>query len=372
MIRNDDHWLSLTDAFRSAALGAQDWHPALEGLAQATGSRSGQLIGLGSNAAVPFNIITNLDPAFEEHFVMAGGGNPAINPRVKAGTGAPVLTTLTESDYLTEEEYERDPFLQQIASLWDIAYSCLTTLERDNGLLVGLAVLRSRQEGHITASEREAFAALAPHARAAVRTQLALEGQGADLLTGALEALSIAAFICDRFGYVRALTPAAEALVASGKSLQLTSKRLRATQPAEARALDEAIGATTTARTKPVSAGVKTIVLRGSQHRELPLVLDVVELPSRHVDLGFAPRTLVIARGSGQSDSRRAAIVRAAYQLSAAETDIALQLSKGRNAEAIAAGRRVAIGTVRAQIKSILEKLGVNSQIELVARLNQI
>lgn len=372
MIRNDKHWLSLTDAFQSAALGAQGWHFALEGLAQATGSRSGQLIGLGSNAAVPFNLATNIDPTLEEHFAMIGGGNPAINPRVRAGMAAPVLKTLAESDYLSEKEYERDPFVQEIASAWDIGYSCLTTLERNDGLLVGLAVLRSRQEGHITTSEREAFVALAPHARAAVRTQLALEGQGTFLLIGALESLSIAAFICDRFGYVRALTPAAEALVASGKSLQLSSKRLRASQPAEAQRLEEALGATVTARTKLTSVGTRTVVLRSDQGRGPPLVLDVVDLPSRHFDMRFAPCTLVIARGSTNSDGRKAVIMRAAYDLSAAETDIAVQLSKGRNAAAIAASRRVAIGTVRTQIKSILAKLGVRSQIELVATLNQL
>jgi DNA-binding CsgD family transcriptional regulator len=370
MIRDDEHWLALTDAFHSAGLGAHSWEPALEGIAQATGSTSGQLIGLGSNAAVPFNLMTNADPAFAEHFALTGGGDPEINCRVKAGASAPPLKVLAEADYLTEDEYDRDLFLQQLDSLWGFAFSCLTTLERRSGLLVGLAVLRTRREGHISTAQREAFTALAPHARAAVRTQLALQGQGAELLMGAMERLSLAAFVCDQYGYVRALTPAAEALVANGKILQLTSSRLRAARPSDARTLDDAIDAATAVRVTPPS--LRTVILHSEQGSDTPLVLDIVDLPARHCDFGFGARTLVIARGNSQTDGRKAAIVRAAFQLSAAETDVALQLGKGRNAETIARTRRVAIGTVRAQIKNISAKLGVKSQIELVAKLNQL
>jgi DNA-binding CsgD family transcriptional regulator len=78
---------------------------------------------------------------------------------------------------------------------------------------------------------------------------------------------------------------------------------------------------------------------------------------------------ITISPARATHDSERRA-VRAAYELTAAEAEIAIQLAKGRNAEAIAAHRRVALSTVRVQIKRILAKLGVKSQIELVARLN--
>lgn len=373
MIRNDEHWLALTDTIHAAGLGTQGWAAALEAIAEATGSRTGQLIGVGSNATVPFNLMTNADPEFAGHFAQAGGGDPAINPRVRAGAAAPVLKVLTESDYLTEEAYKRHAFVQEIAAFWDYAFSCLTPLERRDGMLFGLAVLRTRSEGHISSAEREAFAALAPHMRAAVRTQLALEGQGADLLAGTMEKLSIAAFICDRHGYVRSLTPAAERLVADGKIIRLRASRLAPVRACDLQALGRAMGASTPI--KPVGAsvpGLRSVVLRGEQEPDLPLVLDVVDLPPSQSGMGFAPTTLVIARGESQGDGRKAAIIRAAYELSGAETEVALQLCRGHNPEAIAQRRRVSVGTVRAQIKSICAKLGVKSQIELVARINRL
>jgi DNA-binding CsgD family transcriptional regulator len=371
-IHDDPHWVALTDAFHSAALGVQGWDAALSGLADATGSRCGELIGLGSNAAVPFNLVTNIDPGFQEDFVAAGGGDPAFNPRVRAGASAPPLKVLAEADYLSQDEYRRDPFVQRFASDWDVAWSCLTTLERNENLLVGLAVLRTRDEGHITSTQREAFASIAPHARAAIRTHLNLQGQGAALVSGAMEALSMAAFVCDRFGRVRALTPAAEQLIVGRRGLQLSSGRLRAVQAEESLHLDRAIGAASRRRTKPGAPILSTVILRGSQQDELPVVLDVIALAPRHCEFGFSPSVLVIARGQAESDVRWAAVVQAAWELTGAEADIALQLSGGRNADAIAARRGVSVGTVRTQIKGLLAKLGVKSQIELVARINQL
>ena len=72
---------------------------------------------------------------------------------------------------------------------------------------IALGAIRSAREQHITGEQREIFAALAPHVRAAIRTRLALEGQGAAVLTGAMDALSIPVFVCDRTGRRRLAHP---------------------------------------------------------------------------------------------------------------------------------------------------------------------
>jgi DNA-binding CsgD family transcriptional regulator/GAF domain-containing protein len=373
MIRNDEHLLALTDTIHAAGLGTQGWESALEAVADATGSRTGQLIGVGSDTAVPFNFVTNADPDFAPAFAEAGGGDPAINPRVGAGGVVPILKVLTESDYLTEEEYKRHPFVREMDLRWGYAFTCLTPLERRDGMLFGLAVLRTKTQGHISSPQRGAFTALAPHMRAAVRTRLALEGQGADLLAGAMEKLSVAAFICDRHGYVRRLTPAAERLVTNGPILRLRLHRLHAVRASDALALERAMAASSSVRSTGESLpGLRSVVLRGERESDGPLVVDVIDLAPAHSELGFAPSTLVIVRGESQADGRMAMIVRAAYGLSVAETDVALQLCKGQNAEGIAQRRRVSVDTVRAQIKKISAKLGVKSQIELVAKINRL
>jgi DNA-binding CsgD family transcriptional regulator len=116
------------------------------------------------------------------------------------------------------------------------------------------------------------------------------------------------------------------------------------------------------------------VIVRGPEPDAVPVVLDVFALPSQHrFDLlSFTPRVLVVARGPRAAHDRRAAILSAAYGLTPAETDVALRLAEGKRAEAIAKARTVEIGTVRAQIKTILSKVGVNRQAELAARLNHL
>lgn len=327
-------------------MGDGTWCSALERLAHSAGSQHGELIGVGADGAVPFNVMTNVDPTFAADFAAIGGGDPAINPRVKAGLGAPPLKVLTESDFITADEYRRNPHVQEVSRRWDIGFLCLTTLQRENGLLIGLAVGRSQRAGHITNEERSCFASVAPHVRAAVRAQMALEGQGSALVAGAMEALAIPAFVCDRFGRVQALTPSAEKLIATGRGLELRQGELRACHPGDTKMLAEAIRQATVGLTKPAAPPDKTVLVRGRTAALDPIVLDVIALPRQwQHEFNFTPRVLVVARGARHAvdggDARRSALLQAAYRLTASEADIALRLAAGKTAEAIAESRRV-------------------------------
>lgn len=372
MVRSDEQWLSVADSFQAAAVSGTGWYEALQGLARATGAQHGQLICVGDDASVPLDILTDIDPTFTNRFVEMGGGDPNVNPRVRAGMKAPLLHVLAESDFITPEEYKRDRHYQEFAVPHDVPFICLSTLDRSPGMLTGLAVVRNHRQGHITEPDKAVFASLAPHVRAAVRTQRALEGNGAAMLAGAMEALCMPAFVCDRAGIVKELTPAAEQLVNAQRGLQLKEGRLRAALPIDARELDDAIGAAAIGRTRPGTPLMRTVIVRTSEHDLVPLVLDVISLPPQASELTFMPRVLIVARGSKAANERKAAILQTAYGMTSAESDIALQLCAGRSPETIAASRKVAVGTVRAQIKALLAKAGAKKQLELVARLNQM
>lgn len=371
MIRDDEHWLQLTDAFQAAAIDPDQWYGALASFARATGSQHGQLVCMGEDASTTFNLLTDVDPGLPDAFQAAGGGDPNINPRRRAGMSRPPLTVIAESDFITPDGCKRDAHYQEFAIPWDVPYICLTTLERRPGLLVGLAVVRSKRQGHIDEVGRRVFSTIAPHVRAAVRTNLALADQWSALACDAFEMLSIPAFVCDRAGRVRRLTPSAEALVAGNRGLELKLGRLGATRANDSTALTTAIEAA--AKERRVSAAANRVVVVHGPQNTLPLALDVIPLPSRTLPTPFDARVLVLVRGMGAGGERRlSTLLQSLYGMTTAETEIALQLAQGRLPEAIARQRNVSIGTVRAQIKAVLAKAGVTRQVELVARLNQM
>ena len=371
MVRSDTQWLAVADEFYNAAVDQGRWYSALAGLAAATGSRTGELITVGTDAAVPINIMTNMDPAIHEAAAVARIGDPNINPRIRVGLRTRVLQVMAECDFLTPEEHAKHPHYDEFARPWDIPYICLATLERRDDLLIGLAVLRSEREGHIESGQREIFATLAPHVRAAVRMQIALDGNGTTLLTGAFDTLAIPAFVCGRTGDVQACTEAAEEIARGARGLTLRNHRLRAARDEEDKALQDAIMNAARGRTRHGAPALETVVIRGTNEANVPLVLDVMALPSLALEFFATSRVLIVVRGSRGADARKAALLQGVYGFTAAETDIALQLAQGKAAEAIAQERRVALGTVRAQIKSLLGKIGVRRQVELVAKLNE-
>lgn len=275
MIRSDEQWLSITDTFHAAAIGAQSWETALRGFADATGSRSAQLTGMGQDGSVIFNVLTNIDPpAFYSLF----SATASINPRVRAASASPVLKVMAEADFITPDECRRNQFYQEVARPLDIPFMCFTTLERQDAAFIALGAIRSAREEHITLEQREIFAALAPHVRTAVRTQLALEGRGAAVLTGAMDTLSIPAFVCDHSGRVGSLTQAAENLITSGRGLQLKAGLLKAYWSEEANALDDAIKAAVVWRAQPGPAVLRTVIVRAQDPESAPIVLDVFPL----------------------------------------------------------------------------------------------
>jgi DNA-binding CsgD family transcriptional regulator len=371
MLNSDEDAMALADQFYAAAAGAGSWYDALHALATATGGRSGELIAVGPDAALPIHVMTNIDPDLLVDSMVQRIGDPHVNPRIRAGMESRVLAVMAENDFLTPEEHKVHPHYQAFARPWDIPFICCATLDRRKDLMVGLAVLRSQKQGHVNERERRVFGAIAPHVRAAVRMQFALEEQGAALLNGLFESLSLPAFLCDQTGRVQSMTPAAEAIVADGQILQLKGGQLTAVDNAGGKALADAIDAAAQDRDLAARAP-RSVIVRSPIPTRTPLVLDVIPLPASALDFSLTTRILVMPQSPAGGDARRRLLLQGVYKLTSAETDVAMRLLQGAAAEAIAAAREVAVATIRAQIKSILAKFGVTRQIELVARIAQL
>lgn len=371
-IKSNEHWLSLVDAFQSAAIGEQTWDSALHGLAEATGSRGSQLIGRRSDLSVLYNVMTNIDPELQKRVIEL----QPLNPRPPMVERAPLLHEMADWDVITPEESKRNRFYQEVLLPVDAPFFCATVIERQEDLFVTLGVMRSHADGYITSEQRKTFSLLAPHVRTAIRLQAALEGKTAAVLAECMEALSIPLLICDSAGRVNVLTSAAEALISSARGLELKNGRLRAALAHETKALEEAIAFAAPIIRTPRPPTARTIVIHGPSRAQVaPIVLEIFPLPGRTGIPAFpsiAPQVLVVACGQRHSDRRRAAILGAVYHLTPAEIEIAQLLVDGKSPQDISMYRGVSVGTVRFQIKAVLGKLGRRRQVDLVARLNQL
>ena len=365
----EESWIEVVDAFANAPLSGE-WLHALSLLSDLTGSRSGELIGLGSANSVPFNWVSNLDKSYADDFIAMGGGDPLQNPFVRVGSQLPELKVMSSEDFLSSRERRYNRFLVEHVKRYDIPYVCLTPLIKSAELLVGLAVMRSSSQGEITAAERDLFTSIAPHVRAAVRMQISLEHQGAAFVAGTLEALSMAVFICDRRGVVRSMTPEAEALISQGRQLTLKHGVLGSCRPQESRALSDAI--TIAASDINSFSNPKSNTLVIGDPGCSPLVLEILPVPKRDFVLGFEPRVLVVVKSKKAKPDQAKDLLIAMYRLTTAEVDVALRLVNGETPEQISLARNATLGTVRAQIRAIYGKCGINRCSELITKVNQL
>lgn len=363
MVRDEAHWSAVADLFSSAPLTGA-WAPALNALADACGGRHGQLIGVSSDAAVAFNWMPRADAGAITEFVAINGGDPRVNPRIKVGRRARVMHAWHEARCSSEDELRRNFAHADWCRRNDLSHGSQATLVRDQGMLIKLAVGRSEGGGPPESQDRRAFEALIGPVRAAVQTEILLEGRGADLLAGALDGLALAAFICDGLGAVRAVTAEAEAVLRRG-ILQVRRARLGA-EGAGAAALEAAIDKARSDRRTPGETPSGSVVLRRDGQVE---VLDIVALPSAPHAFGFEPRLLVVARGGGRDRGVSRDLIQTAFDLTPAESAIALQLAEGASTEDVAAAQRISVSTLRSHVKALFWKIGVNRRAELAARL---
>lgn len=349
-------------SFRQTALADGPWLEALSALAQATGANHGQIIGIGPHGTVPFNWVSDAPPALLEEFVAAGGGDPRVNPRIRAGLTAPELTVLTDDDFMTPELLEATPIYADLFRRCDVPFIALTRLTTQQDVMIRLSTLRSAKQGPAGTREKALFSAIAPHVRSAVTMRLALEERGAELIGGTLEAVSAAAFVLDFGGRVAAMTPAAEALVSGpAPRLRLAGGRLAGRNPQEDAAVAGFVARAVSVESR--TDAPPPVVLRG---QGFPLVLESMAAPPFRHGFGFAPCAIAVVR-SGEGRAGALSTVRAAFGLTPAEVDVVAALCDGKSPDEIAIERGVSIDTIRSQIRGLLVKTGARRQPELVA-----
>ncbi|SMF70244.1 helix-turn-helix transcriptional regulator [Allosphingosinicella indica] len=357
----------LQRAFETAAVDPDSWLNALQAMADATGSLRGQLIGIGGPQHIPFNWVTDMMTDALADFVAIGGGSPDVNYRVAASLESAVGEVAHDPHYQRAIPKLGTDIYLDYCDTYDIPFGIQTKLVEDDGL-IGLAVLRTRSEGAADEKALAAFGEAAGYAGAAVRIQFALERQAGRLVAGTLEAMDIAAFVIDGTGAVSAMTPHGEVLVRGGDGLRVVDGHLCAAWPSDRVRLDMAIARALACEERHSHAGV---MLRAGAAGSETLLVSLITLPGQPWSFNFRPRVIAVAKRP-RPRGRGAVLLTDLFQLTPAESAVALLVAEGKSRAEIAAERRVSSATVMAQLKSIFHKTGVTREAALVARLRDL
>ena len=348
------------DRFHEAALDPSQWMVVRQELADATGSSRAELVGFGGPGFVSFTWVTSADEGLLQDFLSIGGGSPCANFRLAADDGHSILTVADERAYDRARKHLKRHDYLDFCEQHQMVFGCQTTLVRENNGLVGMSLLRSREDGRTDEAVQAIFASAAAAARTAVRMQRAIELRGHELLSGALEAFPAPCLLLDGFGQIGAASEAAERMIGASSVLALGGRHLCITDPGSSRRFDLALRSVLGIERRP------HVRLAFGQSAMPELVLDLFRLPDRDWSLPFAARAMVMMRDPRAIRSGAAAELVSTFGLTCAEAEIVIALSSGSSRDEIADRRGVSVETLRSQLRSVYSKTGCSRETELV------
>jgi DNA-binding CsgD family transcriptional regulator len=348
----------LIDRIYEAAAVPSLWTGVLDAIASIAGAEGTMLFAAapGPGRWIASAAIT---PIAAEFFASRWAGDNARGARLVPRTDPAFLTDL---DAFTREELDREPFYTDFLRPRGLGWCVGTTIRAPSGDTLVFSAERLAAAGPVEVEAVVRLNRLRPHlARAALLSgRLGLERARASV--DALQMLGLPAAVLTGTGAALAINPLLEARsgqVLIGAANQLgfidsTSQVLLANVIAHGPAGPDA------SRSLPVAAA-------GDNG---PLVAHVVPLRGAALDVFSGAAWLLFMTPLEPRAGLAPDILQALYDLSPAEARIARLLLEGKSVSVIATQTAVTVNTVRAHLKSIFAKTGVNRQVELVRLLS--
>lgn len=355
------------EAIRRAALEPEAWFDVQERTAAFMGAFSCQLASVDHAHGNATWTRTTRRLEYDDYFCEF---MPDAEPVHYAMTH-PNWRVFCDYDYIDEPAIARSEFYRLCQS-FNLSYRLGLRLVDTPDVSRALVFLWRTEQGHVQAQEFEKLAQIEQQLRLAAHVSSTLS-EAAVPMRGLLEGLehaAVAAAITEPGGRVLHANGRAEAIFRAGDGLGVRRGHLEAGHPASFRQLVALMaGAGRTLRDDAGGAGGGTIRIPRPS-RLAPYAVTVAPLSQEHRFL--APDRwllLVLIRDPAAAGATAAAEMRKAFGLTAAEEAICEIFARGAAIPEIAASRGVADATVRQQVKTIMSKLGVSRQAELMRLL---
>jgi DNA-binding CsgD family transcriptional regulator len=222
--------------------------------------------------------------------------------------------------------------------------------------------LSGRCDVHEVGAAQRLLSRIAPAAGAAAQTELGIQLEAFRMSLLIMRMAGMRPVACGAGG---ALWPAGagQELLELHPRLQLAAGRVRCCDPRDEAVLRGGLARAAEHRQR------QTLVLGAGE--DDPLITDILPPVERH-GVAFSPWLLLLPRCRDSQDASRSPIVQELFGLTPSETAVAIGIADGVSVGVIAERRGVAPSTVRAQVKTVLAKVGVRRQVELAHRLAAI
>ncbi|WP_342237229.1 helix-turn-helix transcriptional regulator [Inquilinus sp. OTU3971] len=374
-----DAILSAVQQIYASALSPDGWSGALDAVAAVVEGRyAGVLIEDQTRGQAQLLTDGTWDP---EHLdlVTATAQAGVLPPWLR---GLPVGLATRSSTIQADRDYSRSLYYNEVVRPIGNFYAAVGLLDQTPTHRGLFAIGRPRGAENFAEEDISALQLILPHLRQAL--DLRRRAGGAELHAAAIETvldrLDLGVILADAAGRPIHLNRRAEALIGRADGLSVGPAGIMAALPQETRRLHRAIAAAVAAGLpagsidaveRAAAAGAYVRVSRSSGAH--PLLLTVVPLSGAHARIhpGQAAWAAVLITDPNAAVAPARALLREMFGLTAAESALAAEISRGDGIQAAADRLSISGNTARTHLSRIFDKTGTSRQAELVRLLAQ-
>lgn len=270
---------------------------------------------------------------------------------------------VTDLGMFTAQEIDLDPFYREFLYPRGYGWVAATTITAPSGDQYFYSWERSRARGPFEKSCTRELGLLRPHLARAALLASQLDFQRAAAMTGALAAVGLPAAVLRAGGRLYAANALFEKLIPDAfndRRERLTLSHAKA-DSLFAQALSKSTRTTST-------KSVQSIPIPGNAER-MPMILHVLPVRGAAHDIFSAMESITVVTPVDRRTVPSAEVLQGLFDLTPAEARVACSIGRGRSIEEIATAGGLSRETIRAQLKAVLAKTGLNRQTELIALL---
>ncbi|MBL0149581.1 MAG: helix-turn-helix transcriptional regulator [Ideonella sp.] len=306
--------------------------------------------------------------------VSAAGDHRTIDPNnpplsLSPFSGMLVDRVVTVDDVLTEQDWRASAYFRDWCLPHDVFHVMAVDIQTRDGGVYGLRITRGDGAVRFSLADRARCQTLLGHLRRALDLHLSVnqDRQVNKLYGQAMAHLMVGAVVLDEQGKVLECNPMAKAIFEMNDGLVVNGGQVEATYAADNRRLQRLVrevldNTGRPARLRPAEA---ISISRPSGKVSWGLVVQAIS-PDRWTEGKHRPCAAVFVRDSDSKAMPPVRLAQELFQLTAAETMLAIQLANGLSLEEAAEALNIRRNTARAHLRSIFSKTGVRRQTELV------
>lgn len=363
---------SLVAGFYEAAAGLRTWPDVLDRFTKATSAFFCQLVVADkirgklalceSSSSAP--VAGVLDYVREYH---------AIDPHMAYAMTRPVGEILHTAERFPRAEYATHRFYREYWAPYNVRSLVAAKVAEDERVVALASSVRTFDQAEFSGDDVALVARGLGHVRAAMGVAKHLERlhDAASVGERLMEASDRPMFLIERTRSLLSMNAAARAYLAGGAPLAVRDGYLAgSTAPADA-AIDRALARLTELQLREPGGTARRVAARVPARTGDFAWCTLWDLAPESSMGAFGQRRAILLSVAPRSRavSLDPMVVSAMFELTPAETRIAIALAQGDDLAEIAQGLRLSLATVRSQLKAIFAKAGVHRQADLVQLL---